>query len=378
MDRTNDLILGVLGGTWCGFRYPGVEAYLVSIQRSGFTGRKVMICWGIRPEVKAKLIEFGFELVELPSPPDSFFHARMRVCWEYLRDHYQEFRYIFWLDIKDLVLQANPSVWMEKNIGNSKIIASTECVPIQHEETNKLWAQTILGEKKYQEIKNEEVINGGTWAGESEIITEVFHQVHLGCATYSGPYPPCQININWTLRQEPFKEVLSIPRWSEGFAACLHPCWSPWRTPCWPYMRDPHPTLDVEDCVLYPGVTPDSAHQMIPFNNMTNVSMPWAMDKGIYLVDRANPLQGIECKKGEGSPFAIVHGFDRDWGIKALFEYKYRFGEHEYNFERAKSEFNNAVVLSTARKTGRLRRPSVQPALSVTAAQAPRVFKRNP
>ena len=113
-----------------------------------------MLNWGIRTEVYHKLLEYGFEMVSLPQPIDPFFHARMRVCWEYLRDHHQEFRYVLWLDVKDLILQSDPSVWMEQNIGNKSIVASNECVTIEQEETNQLWARSILGEEKYQEIKD--------------------------------------------------------------------------------------------------------------------------------------------------------------------------------------------------------------------------------
>jgi hypothetical protein len=339
MDATQDLILGVLGGPWCGFKYPGVEAYLVSIKRSGFIGRKVMIIWDIRPEVRQKLLEYGFELVDISSLTSglrgnvhqgSFFHDRMRVCAQYLKEHHQEFRYVIWIDIKDIVLQNDPSVWLEKNIGDYGIVASNECVTIEKEETNQLWARTILGVEKYLELKDEEVINGGTWAGKSEVMAEIFQEVSQGCDTYHGCYPPCQIWINWILRQSPFKEQLYIPRWSEGFAACLHPCWSPWRTPCWPHKRDPHPVLDLNTCTLYAGTTPDPKNPMILFNNA------WGKSRRIEIVTPSDPLRGVECVINPTSkPFTIIHGYDRDWDLKSLFEFKYLF-DARFDLEKYK------------------------------------------
>ena len=345
MDRTQDVILGVLGTQWERSRPGGVRCYLESIKRSGFSGRKIMLVWDIHPTTRADLILYGFELVDFPTPSEAFFKARMRVCWEYLKEHYQEFRYIFWLDVKDLVLQSDPSVWMEQRKDNKKIIASTECVTIEQEETNQLWARMILGEVKYQEIKNCEVINGGTWAGESEAMLEVFHQVHLGCETYTGGYPPCQIWINYVLHTM-FKDSTYIPRWSEGFAACLHPCWSPWRVPCWPHMHDPHPVLGTKNCTLYAGTIPDPKNQMIIFNPIwgNNIQVHIA-DRKILLSTPSNPLKGVECVDNpQGVAFTIVHGYDRDWDMKKLFEYKYRVDspaitlEHyiEHNTEEAK------------------------------------------
>jgi hypothetical protein len=351
MNSTQDLILGVLGTKWCGFKYPGVEAYLVSIERSGFRGRKIMIVFDIRPEVREKLIEYGFELIDVPSPRDPFFHARMRLAWEYLKNHQKEFRYIFWLDIKDLVLQSDPSVWMEQNIGSDSIIGSTECVTIQQEETNQIWARAILGEDKYKEIKDTEVINGGTWAGVSEAMTEVFHAVHLMIYSYQGPYPPCQIAINYILRSKAFIDRLRIPRWSEGFASCLHPMWwSGARAKCRPYLRDSPPVLDINTALLYPGTKSDPRNHSVSFNDS------WGKDKSLSVVPSTDPQYGVECVVfPKNNPFAIVHGYDRDWALKSLFEFKYRF---EGDFDLQEFKENQEHKASLVLQPKRLRRPN--------------------
>jgi hypothetical protein len=339
-------------------------------------GRKVMLAWGIRPEVRQKLIEYGFEVVDLPQPSEPFFIARMRVCWEYLKGHAAEFRYIFWLDIKDLIVQTDPSVWMEENIGEHKLIASTECVTIEREETNQIWAREILGVDRYFSIMNEEVINGGTWAGDALTMAEVFHQVHLECKDYKGPFPPCQATINWVMRQSPFKEVLYIPRWSESFAACLHPVW--WvgaRFKCWPWLKDRHPVLDPNTAILYPGVGDTSyGHQWIEFN--PNCPTLYKIRK-IKFCSKLEPLQGIECVSSPSiKPFVIVHGYDRDIDMRAFFDYKYRFSG-EFNLEM----FKHAHELSVPEERRGLRavkRPHVE--VFAGASQLPqsaRVFRRS-
>jgi hypothetical protein len=393
MDKTQDLILGVLGTQWERTRPGGVNCYLESIKRSEFSGRKVMIIWDIHPETRRDLLKHGFELVELPKPPEAFFIARMRVCWEYLRDHYKEFRYIFWLDVKDLVLQSDPGVWMEQNIGKAGVIASNECVSIEHEETNKLWAQTILGESRYQEIKDCQVINGGTWAGESSAMAEVFMHVSEGCQTYLGGYPPCQIWINYVLHTT-LKSITRIPRWSEGFAACLHPCWSPWRMPCWPHMLDPHPVLDVNTCGLYAGTKPEPKNPMIVFNPFwgNNIRVPQIADRKLIFEVPSHPLKGVECvDKPAGKLFSIVHGYDRDWDMKALFEFKYRAGVH-FNLEAVNTQqgmaatvlledyklYNEEMAKHLPVPRRALRRKYEGPGSNSQCALPGRLFKRSP
>ena len=343
MDATQDCILGVLSGQKYVKKYEGIEAYLVSIERSGFTGRKAMIVWNINPIARKMLLNYGFELIDVPNQTEPFFHARIRLARDYLRSHYQEFRYVFWLDIKDLILQSNPSVWMEENIGDYKIIASTECVTIEQEETNQKWAREILGNARYEEIKDEEVINGGTWAGESEIIKNVFEQVYELGKDYKGSYPMCQMSINYVLRQSPFKEVMKIPRWSEGFAACLHPVWS-WsaRALCQPFLRDKPPVLDLKTGILYPGTQSNPNNQMIMFNQWNTVMIPASN----------STLTGCECVENPtNKPFAIVHGYDRDWHIRELIEAHYTMTEPENNLISIFTPTHNSEFLPEVYKS---------------------------
>lgn len=346
--------------------YPGIEAYVESIKRSGFTGRKIMLCWGIRTDTRMTLLQYGFEVIELPQPRDPFFHARMRVCDQYLEEHRQEFRYIFWLDIKDLILQNDPSVWMETNLGDHNIVAATEPIPIKTEETNWLWARNILGESRAAEIKDCLVLNGGVMAGKADAMAEFFHQTHLLCYPYGGPYPPCQISMNYVLHTM-LHEGLYIPSWSEGFAACLHPCHSPWRTPCWPHMRDPHPVLDINTCTLHAGTTPNSSNPMVVFNPN------WGVDRKIIIEPVSQPLLGLECEAHpRGKAFSIVHGYDRDWDVKSLFEFRYRFG-CEFNLAAYKAW--NATMPTQRRGLRSIRRERIT-GDSVLPQQG-RVFKRN-
>jgi len=371
VDKTQDLILGVLGGQWVGVNvYPGVEAYVESIKRSGFTGRKVMLCWGIRTDVRMKLVQYGFELVDLPQPLDPFFHARMRVCGQYLQEHHQEFRYIFWLDIKDLILQSDPSVWMEDNLANHSIVGATEPLPINCEETNWLWARTILGDARAEEIKNCLVLNGGVMAGRAEAMSEFFHQTHLLCYPYGGPYPPCQISMNYVLHTM-FRGDLHMPRYSEGFAACLHPFWSPWRTPSWAHLMDPHPVLDINTCTLHAGTTPNSSNSMVVFNPH------WANDRKIQITAPSQPLGGLECvDKPEGKSFSIVHGYDRDWDVKSLFEFRYRFGG-EFNLAAYKVWNAELASHSSSQHRG-LRSIKREKLVGLSLVPQPgRVFKRH-
>src|SRR5579863_659430 len=218
MTDEQDVILGVFANF--GFEYPGIEQYMVSIARSGYRGRKVLLCWNVQPPVRNMLIRWGYELVFVEPPaketkelPVNFFIHRIKVVAEYLAAHKNEFRYVYWLDIKDLVLQTNPSRWMEQHKGDEKIIASTECVTLDQEETNKKWILDVCGSFAPNLLLDKEVINGGTFAGEAVIMADVFKYTYDLIRDYKGEWPACQPTLNYVLHCHPdIAPYVRIPR----------------------------------------------------------------------------------------------------------------------------------------------------------------------
>jgi hypothetical protein len=345
----------VLAGDNYRFAYPGVEAYIESIKRSGFAGRKVMITWGLHPETREAFLAHGFEIVDVPWTSEPFFKARVRVAMEYLRDHHQEFRWVHWLDIKDLILQSDPSVWIDEHVWEHSIIGSTESVTISQESTNWLWATSILGEARANEIRDCVVLNGGSWSATAEAMSEIFNQVHPLCQAYGGPYPPCQISMAYVINTM-FGKDFYTPHLSESYAFCGHPFWSPWRTPCFPYLRDAAPVLDVRTCTLYPGEGNSNPNNTrIEFNDV------WGRNKPLKtLAGTAGQLRGVECIAcAQNKPFSIVHGYDRAWNLKAMFESKYRF-HGNWDWEAYKANPSNFASGERA-EFKRLRSPLATP-----------------
>lgn len=334
MTKENDLILGVFANY--GFDYPGIEAYMVSIARSGYTGRKVLLVWNLSAPVRNMLIRWGYELIDVDPPapetkrlPVNFFIHRMKVAAQYLREHHNEFRFVFWLDIKDLILQNDPSVWMENNRQGARIIASTECVTLEQEETNNKWILDVCGPEVHSWLKDHEVINGGTFAGDAVVMAAAFAKIYDFIRDYKGEWPACQPAINYILRTKPFIDDLRIPRWSEGFAACLHPMWAtgklkeaPWhpRDLCRPFLRDVPPALDFEKRLLY--VRNKTGHQ-----NMGLLYSPCGEPVEFTFSACNHPCYGIELIQAteKDIPFSIVHGWDRDASMAYFFLQTYSF-----------------------------------------------------
>jgi hypothetical protein len=218
MDAKNDLILGVFAN----YSFEWLEAYMVSSKRCGFRGRKILLVWNVAEPVRKKLVDYGFELVDVPPANMSvefcsnFFEYRDKLAYEFLRDRGHEFRYVFWMDIRDLVFQADPSKWMEKNLGDKEIVAGSECIRIKDESCNDNWLRDIYDTETYNRIRECEVLNGGTFAGTVPAMTEVFRRIYDVAKNTKVIAEQAALNV--ILRDSDFVDRTLVPRMSDGFA----------------------------------------------------------------------------------------------------------------------------------------------------------------
>src|ERR1700692_2432011 len=146
MDSTNDLIIGVLKN----FSWEPVKAYALSLSRSGFKGTKLMCVNGINDELRRNLKTLGFVLVDFTEPEAtfgwSFAVSRYAPAIEYVKRHLADLRYVIWGDVRDLVFQTDPSIWLEKHMAPQRLLGCSEGVMIYDEVTNDSWVQQVSGD----------------------------------------------------------------------------------------------------------------------------------------------------------------------------------------------------------------------------------------
>lgn len=249
MDATNDLILGVFANVDMSW----IENYAVSSVRCGFRGRKILLVWNLHHDVRQKLLGYGFELIDVPQGlpggdwhvlHKNFYEYRDKLAYEFLRDRGNEFRYIFWMDIRDLVFQTDPSVWMDANLGDKKLVIATESYFIKNEACNDNWIKNIFP-SDYARLREHEALNGGTFAGTPEVLAEIFKRTYdIASKTHEIAE---QAALNYIARDKDFESITVVPRLSEGFAIVGY-CFGNLPTHFW---LDPNP--DLRNGVLYPA-----------------------------------------------------------------------------------------------------------------------------
>jgi len=250
MDATNDLLLGVFANQGCEW----IEAYMASSKSCGFRGRKILLVWNIAANVRAKLQEYGFELVDVPQGipggdwhcfHKNFYEYRDTLAYKFLIERGHEFRYVLWMDIRDLIFQTDPSVWLDKNLGDKKIVIATESYFIKNEQCNDNWVRNIFTPETYARVREEEALNGGTFAGEPAEMAEIFRRTIEICKWDTHQIVE-QAALNVIAREPDFTDKVIIPRLSEAFAVVGY-CFGNMDKRFW---LDPGPEL--RDGILYP------------------------------------------------------------------------------------------------------------------------------
>jgi|SRR5208282_1964399 len=278
-----DLVTSVVTNyDWSAFR-----AYANSLSRCGFQGEKLLFVRNITQEARDNLIKLGFRLIDHYATRDELVRelndyyelgrSRFRILATYLADHVDEYRYIVATDMRDVIFQSDPSVWLANH--EHDLVCAHESWLIRNEPWNSKW----MRDGGYAGFDNCEALCSGTFAGTSRAMLEVF--TYMALKTRDGLAD--QGTFNYLIRTR-FKDIAYIPRYREGFTAT-----------CAAFRTNDFASGVVKS--LEDQGYPSRPTDEIPlFNKKTGTVMT-----------------------SSSMPFCIVHQYDRDVNWKEIIERKY-------------------------------------------------------
>jgi hypothetical protein len=143
-----------------------IKIYVESLNRSGFDGDKVMICYNLPGETFEYLRSNGWECYkgELVGHPHM---KRLIDIWWFLQNDQREWNHIITTDVRDVVFQSNPSEWLTNNLTKEVLIAS-ECIKYEDEPWGHKNIHEGYGEIFWDWIKNKTIGNVGIIAGKHQ------------------------------------------------------------------------------------------------------------------------------------------------------------------------------------------------------------------
>lgn len=199
-----------------------IKPYVESINRSGFSGEKLMLCYEVSNDTIAYLQKNGWLVVEAELQ-EHIILQRFRDVYALLQ--YYETDIIIWTDVKDVIFQRNPTEWLKQNM-TGQILAFSECIKLKDD----AWAVVNTGTSFPMEwefgIKEQVSYCAGTIIGKRDSIRDLFIEIYRWSKTTANPQQLSdQAAYNVLLRLEHFKSSVQFVSQEEGCITQLGTVW---------------------------------------------------------------------------------------------------------------------------------------------------------
>ena len=185
-----------------------LKNYIQSIERCGFQGDKIMIVYDIDSDTVDYLKSYGWELYKSQLNGHIHMH-RLISIYITLKELNRDYRYLITTDVRDVVFQKNPSLYLEENL-KKDILVSSENVLYKDESwgtKNILEGYNPLLLDRYKE---EVSCNVGVLAGKYESIRDLLLLNYLLSQSGNTQHYTDQSSFNFIIHNKLVKDNIQI------------------------------------------------------------------------------------------------------------------------------------------------------------------------
>lgn len=244
-----DLIIGCSTNyTWNTLKF-----WIKSIKKSGFDGDIVLILMNCERETILKILEENVQIVafkedenenftynpphNIPVHVDRFLHI-----YEYLYKN-KDYRYVITTDVKDVIFQKNPSLWLEENLKDNNCVFSSESICYENEPWGNENLMQTFGPYLHEKFKKNEIFNVGVLAGKYDAIKSL--AINIFVSAINKPIGICdQSTFNFLVSQEPYTSTNLYTRSEDGWACQLGTTADPNKIEQFkPFLLEPSPKI---------------------------------------------------------------------------------------------------------------------------------------
>lgn len=214
MEKKNLIISG-----FTGYNYNQLKPYLKSIDESVSNCDKVMVTGEASEETVDKLVEHGWHVHKVPKLNNIPIHvARFLYIYEFLREHHENYNWVVSTDVKDVVFQGDPFVWLNKHLNDKqKIVAGSESIRYKDEGWGNENLMQAYGPFVHERFKDNVIYNVGTLGGTAEYIKDLVFQIFFNGINRPIPIVD-QAVYNVLLQTQPYKGVTFFADQQDGWA----------------------------------------------------------------------------------------------------------------------------------------------------------------
>jgi hypothetical protein len=260
-----DLIVGCATNyDWSKLKY-----WVNSINASGFEGDKVLILMNCDKDTVKKISDSGFSIIAFNQDTEGnlsyespmmvhverFFHI-----YQLLKDNL--YRYVITTDVKDVVFQQNPSIWLEDNFTDSDdLIFSSESMKYKDEPWGNQNLMETFGPQIYEDFKNNTIFNVGVLAGRGYAMRDLMMNIFASCL--HRPIKICdQSTFNFLISRHPYLKSSIYSTSEDGWACQLGTTADPSKIEQFrPFLLEPSPKLEGDKVLTSEGIEYTIVHQ---------------------------------------------------------------------------------------------------------------------
>ena len=214
-----DLIIGSitkLGWDRC-------KHWVNSINRSGFTGDKIICIFGDHDDLVNNFKSNGFEVhnYRALSDNENICVIRFLAYNKILSQSQKKYRTVLATDVTDVVFQNNPTKFFD-GISDKIIIASSENIRYKDERWGANNMRLSFGDDAYDRMKDRVIYNAGVIAGDHHMIEDLFLAIYKMCENkpqnIQGGGGPDQAAYNYLLSLSQFEFTTKFMDHDVGWA----------------------------------------------------------------------------------------------------------------------------------------------------------------
>ncbi|MGZ7090378.1 MAG: hypothetical protein ACXVKH_12995 [Candidatus Angelobacter sp.] len=213
-------------------RFEQIAPWVVSLDACGFRGRRVVIHFRVDSQTVAELNQRGYEtydasclhntgnrILKKNSGNDEISVNRFYYIWHFLSQSavrpYP--RYLMAMDVSDVIFQRNPSLWLEQNLGQKRLVVGCESLCFENEPWAAQTMQECYGPHVWEAYRRKLIYNAGTIAGEFQTMIDLCLQVYLLSPGDRVLYSD-QLALNLLLGLAVYREITCFASSEDGWA----------------------------------------------------------------------------------------------------------------------------------------------------------------
>lgn len=209
----------IIGG-FTNYNINQLKPWVISAKEVAGNNDVVLVYGNASEETLDWLVEQGVDIVPMLQVQGVPIHVlRFLSIHNFLVNHWKQYDYVVTTDVKDVYFQTDPF----KFLVTRKLVIASEGLKYKDEAWGNENLYQAYGQYVYEEFKNNEIFNVGTFGGESEYVKDmVFHIFTNGV---NRPIPIVdQAVFNVLINTQPFKDIVTkTTQWAAELGTIMDP-----------------------------------------------------------------------------------------------------------------------------------------------------------